>query len=128
MPDRPTDNALGTLKYWNYDGSRETVEGDSDTQPLHIGTLVGYLGGDGDLVVNGGGEACGVDGEYGGCGVDAHGVTPLLVGVSLTTPILSELRACAIDNMRQHTTNTNAYAISCASQQRKASCICTCAL
>lgn len=89
MPDRPTDNALGTLKHWDHDGSGETVVSDCDTQPLHIGTLVGDLGGNGDLVVNGGGEVGGVDGEDGGRGVNAHGVSPLLVGALLTTPILS---------------------------------------
>lgn len=88
VPNRPTDNALRTLKHWYHDGCGETVEGDSDTQPFHIGALVGDLGGNGDLVVNGGGEASVVDGKNGGGGVSVHGVAPLLVGVLLTTPIL----------------------------------------
>lgn len=88
MPNRPTDNALRTLKHWDHDGCGETVVSNCNAQPFHIGTLVGYLGGNGDLVVNGGGEASVVDGEDGGSGVGAHGVSPLLVGVLLTTPIL----------------------------------------
>lgn len=88
MPNRPTDNALGTLKHWNHDGSREAVKNNGYAQPFHIGALVGDLGGDGDLVVNGGGKASVVDGEDGGGGVSVHGVAPLLVGVPLTTPIL----------------------------------------
>lgn len=127
VSNRPTDDALGTLKHWYHDGCRETVVSNGDAQPFHVGTFIGYLGGDGDLVVNGGGEASVVDGEDGGCGVGAHGVSPLLVGVSLTTPILRAWQVYTIDNMQQHTTHTNAYAISCASQQRRASCVCTCA-
>lgn len=93
MPNRPTDNALRTLKHWYHDGGGETVVNNCDAQSFHVGALVGYLGGDGDLVVNGGGQASVMDGKNGGCGVDDHGVAPLLVGVLLTTPILSAWQA-----------------------------------
>lgn len=106
MPNRPTDNALGTLKHWYHDGRRETVVSNGDAQSFHVGTLVGYLGGNGDLVVNGGGEASVVDGENGGCGVGAHGV------ISLAGWRLSDntyITRMAVLHYRQHAPTHNAH-------------------